>query len=193
MRTHAGAGVAWLLIAGLLISEHVMTASEAKAVQTVRSVDLDRYVGDWFEIARFPNRFQQKCVGDVKARYAKRADGKIDVANTCRTTDGTSEAAGVARVVDTSSFARLQVRFAPAALSFLPFVWGDYWILGLGPDYSWAVVGTPDRKYLWILSRTARLDHGSYAAALDVARLNGFDVDRLVPTSQSSDVSSADR
>ena len=98
-----------------------------------------------FEIARFPNRFQRRCVGDVRARYVRRSDGRIDVINRCRATDGTvTEARGIARVVDERTSAKLKVRFAPAVLSFLPMVWGDYWIIGLAADYSWAVVGSPD-------------------------------------------------
>ena len=121
-------------------------AQTAKPVQTVPSVDLNRYAGDWFEIARFPNRFQKQCLGNVRATYTRRADGQIDVVNRCRTATGQTEARGVARVVDTRTFSRLQVRFAPAWLEWLP-VWGDYWIIGLASDYSWAVVGDPkDRK-----------------------------------------------
>lgn len=81
-----------------------------------------------------------------------------------------------------STRAKLKVRFAPAALSFLPFVWGDYWIIGVADDYSWAVVGSPDRKYLWVLSRTPRLAPERYNAALSAATENGFDVGRLVKT-----------
>lgn len=83
-------------------------------------------------------------------------------------------------------FARLQVRFAPAWLSFLPLVWGDYWIIGLAPDYSWAVVGDPGRKYLWILARTPQLDGEHVAAARAAASNNGFDVTRLVATPQTA-------
>jgi apolipoprotein D and lipocalin family protein len=153
-------------------------------VRTVPFVDLDRYAGGWFEIARFPNRFQRECVGDVRATYARRPDGRIDVVNRCRTAGGETEARGVARIVDEQAFAKLKVRFAPAWLSFLP-VWGDYWIIGLAPDYSWAVVGDPDRDYLWILARTPQLDEQSTAAATAAARNNGFDVERLVPTLQT--------
>ena len=171
--------------AGMLL----MTAAEAQerpAVQTVPAVDLGRYLGDWFEIARFPNRFQRDCAGDIRATYAKRTDGRLDVVNRCRLANGsTTEARGIARVADARSFAKLKVRFAPAVLSFLPMVWGDYWILGLADDYSWATVGSPDRKYLWILSRTPSLDPKSYDAALATARANGFDVGRLVKTPQS--------
>ena len=154
-------------------------------VRTVPFVDLERYAGDWFEIARFPNRFQRQCAGDVRASYARRPDGRLDVVNRCRTADGETEARGVARIVDERTFARLKVRFAPAWLSFLPVVWGNYWVIGLAPDYSWAVVGDPGRDYLWILSRTPRLDEASVAAARAAARDNGFDVDRLVPTPQA--------
>ena len=161
------------------------TAGQDRPVQTVDKVDLSRYVGEWFEIARFPNRFQRQCLGDVRASYSRRADRRIDVVNRCRSADGPTEAHGVARIVDTQTFARLKVRFAPGWLSWLPMVWGDYWIIGLAPDYSWAVVGDPDRDYLWILARTPQLNDASVAAARAAARDNGFDVERLVPTPQS--------
>jgi apolipoprotein D and lipocalin family protein len=154
-------------------------------VRTVPFVDLDRYAGEWFEIARFPNRFQRQCAGDVRATYARRADGRIDVVNRCRTAEGETEARGVARIVDEQTFAKLKVRFAPAWLSWLRMVWGDYWIIGLAPDYSWAVVGDPGRDYLWILARAPHLDDASIAAARAAARDNGFDLTRLVTTSQS--------
>ncbi|MES1256734.1 MAG: lipocalin family protein [Acidobacteriota bacterium] len=157
------------------------------AVTTVESVDVNRYTGDWFEIARFPNRFQRQCAGDVRATYGLRPDGRIDVINRCRATDGhVTEAAGVARIVDAHTRAKLEVRFAPAVLSFLPFVWGDYWIIGLADDYQWAVVGTPDRSYLWILSRTSVMDGARLEQALARARANGFDTNRLVNTPQSA-------
>ncbi len=156
-------------------------------VRTVEYVDVDRYLGDWFEIARFPNRFQRTCAGDVRATYAKRADGRLDVTNRCRLADGRIiDALGVARIVDVRTSAKLKVRFAPAVLSFLPFVWGDYWIVGLADDYSWAVVGSPDRNYLWILGRAAALDAGRLASALAAARASGFDVERLVRTSHGA-------
>ena len=154
-------------------------------VRAVPFVDLDRYAGDWFEIARFPNRFQRQCVGDVRATYGRRPDGRVDVVNRCSTAEGETQARGVARIVDERTFAKLKVRFAPTWLSWLPMVWGDYWIIGLAPDYSWAVVGAPGRDYLWILARAPHLDDASSAAAQAAARDNGFDVKRLVPTSQA--------
>ncbi len=187
-RSHRGIRRLWATM--VAIAAAVIQPANARAhtptVRTVESVDLNRYAGEWFEIARFPNRFQRKCDGDVRASYARRADGRIDVVNRCRTANGQTEARGVARIVDEQTHAKLKVRFAPAWLSWLPPVWGDYWIIGLAPDYSWAVVGSPGREYLWILARAPRLGADSIAAARRAAQDNGFDVGRLVPTMQES-------
>jgi lipocalin len=188
--THAPVlGSRWVASLALLAATPLLLAAAPAQmpppVRTVSSVDLDRYAGEWFEIARFPNRFQRQCLGDVRATYARRPDGRIDVVNRCRTDEGETEARGVARIVDERTFAKLKVRFAPGWLSWLPMVWGDYWILGLAPDYSWAVVGDPNRDYLWILARTPHPDEASIAAARAAARDNGFDITRLVPTSHA--------
>lgn len=174
------------LVAATTLQPAVAQAQTSPPVRTVPFVDLGRYAGNWFEIARFPNRFQQQCLGDVRASYARRPDGRLDVVNRCRTAEAETEARGVARIVDEQAFAKLKVRFAPAWLSWLPMVWGDYWVIGLARDYSWAVVGEPGRKYLWILARTPRLDDQSIAAARAAARDNGFEVERLVPTPQTA-------
>jgi apolipoprotein D and lipocalin family protein len=171
----------------LMLLMPVAGGQTSEPVRTVSAVDLDRYLGDWFEIARYPTSFQRKCTGDVRASYSNRADGRIDVINRCRVADGSvSEARGIARVVDPRTSAKLEVRFAPGWLSFLPFVWGDYWILGLADDYSWAVVGSPDREYLWILARTPDPGTEAYASALAVARANGFDTERLMKTGHAA-------
>jgi apolipoprotein D and lipocalin family protein len=180
MDRRASARALALLVALALASGRVAQASDPR---TVESVDLGRYVGQWFEIARFPNDFQSQCVGNVTATYQSRDDGRIDVINRCRTTNGeVDEAVGVARVTDPQTRAKLEVRFAPAFLSFLPFVWGDYWVLALDPEYRWAVVGTPDRSYLWILARAPALTDAEYQAALASAAAKGFDVARAVRT-----------
>ena len=148
-------------------------------VRPLAEVDLARYAGRWYEVARFPNRFQAKCVAETTADYGRLADGRIRVVNACRTADGSiARVEGRARVAGRTS--TLKVRFAPAFLSFLPFVWGDYWILDLTPDYSAALVGSPDRKYLWILARTPTLDEATYARLVAAAATQGFDVARLV-------------
>lgn len=175
-----------LFVATLLTAWSALAAPDTQSVRTVDRVDLARYAGRWHEIARFPNRFQRGCAGDVKATYAVRADGRVDVTNRCTGQDGgATTAQGVARVVDTRTNSKLKVRFAPAFLSWLPQVWGDYWVVGLADDYSWAVVGSPDRKYLWILARAAALTGEPYELALASARDNGFAAERLVATRQS--------
>ena len=181
---NSSAAVVAINLAVVTARTTLFVSPQPEPVRTVESVDLDRYLGEWFEIARLPNRFQRDCARDVTASYARRSDGRIDVVNRCRTADsGLIEARGVARVVDPRTSAKLEVRFAPPLLSFLPFVWGDYWILGLAADYSWAVVGTPDREYLWILARTPKIDEQRYASAVAAARANGFDLEHLTKTS----------
>ena len=153
------------------------------APTTVARVELDRYTGTWFEVARFANRFQRHCLGDVTATYRRRADGRLDVVNRCRTAKGSiDEAVGVARSVSPGSNAKLEVRFAPRILSLLPFVWGDYWIIDLADDYSAAVVGSPDRQYLWLLARTPAVSAETYQAMLAAAAGQGYDIDRLERT-----------
>jgi apolipoprotein D and lipocalin family protein len=163
---------------------------QPQPLRVVDSVDLSRYAGRWYEAARFPNKFQDQCAGDVVAHYSLRKDGRIDVVNRCRTGAGkVNEARGIVRKAgDGTNNARLQVRFAPAILSFLSSVWGDYWIIGLGPEYTWSVVGTPNRQYLWVLSRTPELSQTSYDRAIEIARGNGFDVNRLVKTTNANQV-----
>ena len=174
-----------LVVAMFLTAWSAIAPPDSRSVRSVDRVDLARYAGEWHEIARFPNRFQRSCAGDVRASYAVRTDGRVDVVNRCTGDDGRAITAyGVARVVDARTSSKLKVRFAPALLSWLPLVWGDYWVLGLADDYSWAVVGSPDRKYLWILSRATALAGEPYERALASARDNGFAVERLVATPQ---------
>lgn len=152
-------------------------------LQVVAPVDLQRYAGLWHEQARLPNRFQKRCAGPVTAEYTLQGDGRMQVRNRCILADGSfDEAVGVARVAPVAGqpgAGRLEVRFAPEWLGWLPAVWGDYWILKLDRDYQVALVGTPDRKYLWVLSRAPRLDDAALDAELDYARSLGFDVDKV--------------
>jgi apolipoprotein D and lipocalin family protein len=163
-------------------------ASILKASSPVRSipaVDLSRYAGRWYEIARYPNWFQRQCAGEVTAEYTLEPDGRIRVVNRCRTADGTMERAeGVAKKTPGAPDSQLKVRFAPAVFSFIPAVWADYWIIALAPDYRYAVVGDRSRKYVWILSRTPRLEGSAYDEALAALEANGFDPNRLEPTKQ---------
>jgi apolipoprotein D and lipocalin family protein len=150
-------------------------------LETVAEVDLNRYVGTWFEIANFPNRFQRGCTATT-ATYTLRSDGDIDVLNRCRqgTVDGELKSAqGRARVVDPATNAKLKVSF------FRPF-WGDYWIIDLDEDYQYAVVGHPDRDYLWILSRSPTMEDATYRSIVTGLKGGGYETSRLVRTLQIS-------
>ncbi len=158
---------------------------DKKPVTTVESVDLEKYAGKWFEIARYPNRFQKKCAGEVTATYTLKQDKKVEVLNECTKENGEiTKALGEAKIVDDKTNAKLKVRFAPGWLSWLPFVWGDYWILELDGDYRYAVVGSPDRDYLWILSRETSINEESYSGLLRKVEEMGFDPKKLVKTRQ---------
>jgi apolipoprotein D and lipocalin family protein len=155
----------------------------ARPLVTIPSLDVQRYLGTWYEIARFPNRFQKQCASDTTATYSLRDDGRVRVLNRCRRADGGEEMAeGVARQVGGATSSKLEVRFAPAILSFIPQVWGDYWVVDLDDRYQLSAVSAPGRDYLWILARTPRVDPAAYEALL--ARLQGLGLDtaKLVAT-----------
>jgi apolipoprotein D and lipocalin family protein len=143
--------------------------------QTVDKVDLERYLGQWFEVARLPNRFQDLCKSNVNATYSRTKEGSILVENRCVNDAGlVKEAIGEARSVDPND-SKLEVRFAPSWLAWLPMVWGDYWVLDLASDYSTALIGSPDRKFLWVLSRSQQLPKARIDALLLKAKDQGFD------------------
>jgi apolipoprotein D and lipocalin family protein len=160
--------------------------SASRRVQSVPAVDLTRYAGKWYEIARLPNWFQKNCAKGTTADYERLSDGEIRVVNACVKADGRPmRAEGRAKLADKRGpTSRLKVRFAPGFLSFLPFVWGDYWVLDLPDDYSTALVGTPNHDYLWILSRTPQLDDATYQRIVEAAASQGFDVARLMRSGQ---------
>jgi apolipoprotein D and lipocalin family protein len=164
----------------------VAMAGSTRALEVVPEVDLNRYAGTWYEIARLPNWFQKKCAGDVTATYTVLDDGDIKVVNRCRKENGQmTEVEGRAkRASDDEPNTKLKVRFAPKILSFLPFVWGNYWIILLAPDYSYAVVGEPTRKYMWILSRTPAMDETTFQGILGQVKEKGYDLTRLIRTKQ---------
>jgi len=152
---------------------------ERSDLKVVPFVDLSRYTGQWYEIARYPNRFQEGCVGS-RAEYTLRRDGKISVLNECyegSLSGKIRKAEGTARVVDKNTNAKLKVTF------FRPFS-GDYWIIDLGRDYEYAVVGHPERTYLWILSRTKKMDEDVFREILGRLTAKGYDVTKLVMTPQ---------
>jgi len=133
-------------------------------------------------VARFPNRFQSRCVRETVADYELLPNGELRVVNSCRGAgDEVIRAEGRAKLADRRGpTSRLKVRFAPRILSILPMVWADYWILDLTDDYRAALVGTPNREYLWVLSRTPQLDEATYQRLVAAAAAQGFDVTRLI-------------
>lgn len=150
---------------------------------TIPSLDVPRYMGRWYEIAKYPNRFQKKCVGDTTAEYALQQDGNLQVINRCRMEDGQfDEAIGAARQIGDRSSPKLEVRFAPAWLSFIPAVWGDYWVIDLDTDYQLVAVSEPEREYLWILSRDPEVSRDVYERLLQRLRGKGFDTHELEMT-----------
>jgi apolipoprotein D and lipocalin family protein len=147
----------------------------------VADLDLERYAGTWHEIARLPMWFQRKCASDVTAHYVPRSDGTVAVHNACVTAEGkTISSDGVARRPDAYARAKLEVRFAPAWLSWVPLVWADYWVLAIDDDYRWAMVGQPGRKYLWILSREPSLDKATFDELKAKATAMGYDLTPLI-------------
>ncbi len=143
-------------------------------LQVVSHVELNRYLGKWYEIAHLPTRFQRNCT-DTTATYSLSTDGNILVLNECKRNGKAKQAKGKAKVVDKNTGAKLKVTF------FWPF-YGDYWILGLGKDYEYAVVGTPNRKNLWILSRTPQMDDQVFSQIIESVKSQGFNLDNLIKT-----------
>lgn len=171
----------------LVITAAVLSQNNPPRV--VENVDLQKYTGTWYEIARLPNRFQQRCAGDVTATYTLLDNGQIEVVNRCRKENGEFiEAVGRARRAEKDGpDSKLEVRFAPRILSWLPFVWGDYWIIDLDPDYRYAVVGDPARKYLWILARETEVNSEILDSILYRANEQGYDISALIMTKHTAD------
>ena len=172
-----------LFLTALGVSLSACAGIDSKVpLPTATSVNLARYVGTWYEIARLPMWFQRHCV-DSKAIYTSRSDGAIGVHNECVTDAGGLDLIdGVATVVDAKTNARLTVVFDNFfARLFGSSREGNYWIIELDPDYRTSVVGTPDRRYLWILSRTPQLDDAAYQRLIERAKQLGFPVSDLIP------------
>ena len=172
-----------LLLGALLLGAITLTACKSKPAQpleTVPFVDLQKYAGTWYEIASFPQRFQKGC-HCTKAEYKLTQEGYVEVQNSCRKNSVTGpikEVNGKAFIADSKTNAKLKVQF------FWPFK-GDYWVIELAEDYSYAVVGHPNREYLWILSRTRQMDQALYQKIIARVAAKGFDISRLQITDQN--------
>jgi apolipoprotein D and lipocalin family protein len=170
----AGTGVAFAACAHVLGRHPIGNSS---VPQPAKSVDLEKYLGRWFEIARYEQRFQKGCTG-VTADYSLRQDGSINVVNRCRKRGGhVDEARGRAKVVDRATNAKLKVSF------FGPF-YGHYWVLDHADDYSWSIVGEPSGRYLWILARSPRLPENEVSQLFARAQALGYNTTMLLRTIQ---------
>jgi apolipoprotein D and lipocalin family protein len=170
---------ATIVAMGLIMLGCTATAKDKPPLTVVDRVDLERYLGKWYEIASYPAWFQKGCTGST-AEYSLLPEGKIRVINRCRkdSLDGPlKESKGKAEVADTATNAKLKVWF------FWPFK-GNYWIIELDDDYQWAVVGEPSRKYLWILSRTPFMEEAVYQGILERLPQKGYDLAGLRRTAQ---------
>lgn len=177
-------------LALFIFASSVWAQSTAKpALSPVNGIDLNRYSGRWYEIGKYPNRFQKKCVANTTANYTVKKNGRIEVLNQCVKKDGiTMKAVGEAKIGDKTNNAKLKVRFAPGFTSFLPFVWANYWVIDIAPDYSYSVIGEPGRDYFWILSRSPEMSTATYQTILRRAETMGFDPGRVEKTPQNAEI-----
>jgi len=176
-------------VAVLAMKAYAAGKAAASDLEPIPRLDLARYMGTWYEIARYPNRFERACAANTTATYTALPNGKVKVENRCSLDDGGSDVAtGIARQCGPADSPRLKVRFAPALLSFLPPVWGDYWVIDIDRNYQLAAVSEPGRDYLWILSRTPHVDKRTLDALLARLSGQGFDKRKLVYTPQDAAV-----
>ena len=159
----------------------------ANTPTTVDSVDLKKYAGTWYEIGRLPMYFQRNCASDVTATYVEKTDGSgIKVINECKAKDGSGIIAeGLAKPADKTG-SKLKVTFLPSWIRWLPVGRADYWVLARDPDYQTALVGTPDKKYLWLLARSPNVSQETYAKYRQIAQQQGYDLKEFKLTSQSN-------
>lgn len=159
----------------------------ASTPTTVDSVDLKKYSGTWYEIGRLPMYFQRKCAGDVTANYTEKTDGSgIVVTNKCMGEDGSEiTAEGLAKPADDTG-SKLKVTFLPSWIRWLPVGRADYWVLARDPDYKTALVGTPDKDYLWLLARSPNISQETYAKYRQIAQQQGYDLKEFKLTPQTN-------
>jgi apolipoprotein D and lipocalin family protein len=170
----------------------VATLSQAHAsgVKAVERVDLDRYQGKWYEIAAIPQFFQRDCVRDTAADYTKLDSGEIKVENACAQVDNTrKKVEGRARLYDSNETSKLTVTFLNLFGEFRFWAGGDYWVIELDPNYQWAVVGHPSRRYGWMLSRTPSLPIATLAEIIGRVKAQGYDACEFVVTPQTGGLS----
>jgi apolipoprotein D and lipocalin family protein len=173
---------AGILFSAILIALLLAGCASRPPLTTVPRVDLKRYEGRWFEIAKYPNWFQRGCAADTTAEYTAQPDGTIRIVNRCRQKNGSiREVRGQASVVPGSNNSKLRVRFAGSPIA------GGYWIIGLDEQhYSWALVGHPSRQFLWILAREPQLNPQTYSRIVTLAEKLGYKLERIEKSNQTA-------
>jgi apolipoprotein D and lipocalin family protein len=174
----------------------VAFAQTPSALQPLPSLDVASYMGTWYQVLWFPNRFQKQCVADTAATYRDLGNGTAEVSNRCRTADGTTDSvvgvarppAGVSRIDSNGQLqpARLEVSFLPSWLRWTGIGWGAYWVVDLAPDGRYAIVSEASREYLWVLSRKPALTSDDDRAIRAKLQTLGFDLTLLQVHSQTA-------
>ena len=168
-----------LFVAGLLSSSTAF--AEPKSLVAAEKVELDKYLGVWYEVARKPMYFERKCIYDITATYTLNENGNIVVDNKCYDSQGNLQrSVGEAFISNAPFNSKLSVSFLPEGVRWIPVGRGDYWILKLDDDYQTVLVGEPKRKYLWILSRTPQLKKEQIHEYLNYAKSQGYNVSDVI-------------
>ena len=185
----AGFKLAKIVVGGAVLvglGMATMAYAQTKPLHVVEKVELDKYLGVWYEVARKPMYFQNKCDRDVSATYTLNENGNIAVDNRCYAQDGKlNQSSGEAFVQNAPFNSKLKVSFLPESIRWLPVGRGDYWILKIADDYQTVLVGEPKRKYMWVLSRSAQPDPAVVKEYLDYAQSVGFDLSYIIHTKQT--------
>jgi apolipoprotein D and lipocalin family protein len=173
----------------LLAAATAAPAQPAPPPQPLPSLEVAPYMGTWYQVLWFPNRFQRQCIADTAATYRDLGDGTVEVINRCRTAEGKLDSviglarppSGVARIDEAGRLtpARLEVSFLPAWLRWTGIGWGAYWVIDLAPDGRYAIVSEASREYLWVLSRQPALTPADDAAIRARLQALGFDLTKL--------------
>lgn len=181
VKKHRFLSICFTLLLALGAAPIIAGDSQPGELATVPSFDVQRHMGKWEEFARFPNKFQEKCAGDSTAEYSSLQDGSIRVINRCRLASGElHEVEGAVRQVGGEGSSKLEVSFSPSWLSFIPAVWGDYWVIDIDPNYQMVAIGEPKREYLWIMTRGQPISTATYMGLLSRLMAKGYDTKRLV-------------
>lgn len=185
----AGIKLAKIAVGGVVLiglGMATMAYAKNKTLHTVEKIELDKYLGVWYEVARKPMYFQNKCDRDVSAIYTLNENGNIGVDNRCYTKDGQlNESVGEAFIQNAPFNTKLKVSFLPESVRWLPVGRGDYWVLKIDDAYQTVLVGEPRRRYLWVLSRSAQPDQAVVKEYLDYAQSIGYDISDVIHTKQT--------